>query len=189
MKWSESSSVMSDSLWPHGLHSPWNSPGQNTGVCHHPLLQGISQSRDQTQVSHIAGIFFTSWATREIQLEGQELWASLVAQLVKSPREGSLYLFQFQTQHTNSYQKKPQKNKKQQQQKNKPAKFCWGYTKSTEDDNFNNSLIYKNFLFIETFFSARLYSLQCTDLAHIVIFIPKYFILCHFRGITAYHYA
>ena len=25
-------SVMSDSLWPHGLHRPWNSPGQNTGV-------------------------------------------------------------------------------------------------------------------------------------------------------------
>ena len=23
---------MSDSLWPHGLSSPWNSPGQNTGV-------------------------------------------------------------------------------------------------------------------------------------------------------------
>ena len=29
---SESRSVMSDSLWPHGLYSPWNSPGQNTGV-------------------------------------------------------------------------------------------------------------------------------------------------------------
>ena len=24
--------VMSDSLWPHGLYSPWNSPCQNTGV-------------------------------------------------------------------------------------------------------------------------------------------------------------
>ena len=23
---------MSNSLWPHGLYSPWNSPGQNTGV-------------------------------------------------------------------------------------------------------------------------------------------------------------
>ena len=29
---SESCSVMSDSLWPHGLCSPWNSSGQNTGV-------------------------------------------------------------------------------------------------------------------------------------------------------------
>ena len=32
---------MSDSLWPHGLHSPWNPAGQNTGVGSHSLLQGI----------------------------------------------------------------------------------------------------------------------------------------------------
>ena len=29
---SESHSVMPDSLQPHGLYRPWNSPGQNTGV-------------------------------------------------------------------------------------------------------------------------------------------------------------
>ena len=34
-------SVMSDSLQPHGLYSPWNSPGQNTGVGSLSLLQGI----------------------------------------------------------------------------------------------------------------------------------------------------
>ena len=39
--WSESCSVMSNSLWPHGLYSPWNSPGQNTGVGSLSLLQGI----------------------------------------------------------------------------------------------------------------------------------------------------
>ena len=38
---SESCSVVSDSLQPHGLDSPWNSPGQNTGVGSHSLLQGI----------------------------------------------------------------------------------------------------------------------------------------------------
>ena len=32
---------MSDSLRPHGLYSPWNSPGQNTGVGSLSLLQGI----------------------------------------------------------------------------------------------------------------------------------------------------
>ena len=32
---------VSDSLQPHGLHSPWNSPGQNTGVGSFSLLQGI----------------------------------------------------------------------------------------------------------------------------------------------------
>ena len=32
---------MFDSLRPHGLYSPWNSPGQNTGVGSLSLLQGI----------------------------------------------------------------------------------------------------------------------------------------------------
>ena len=38
---SESRSVVSNSLRPHGLYSPWNSPGQNTGVGSHFFLQGI----------------------------------------------------------------------------------------------------------------------------------------------------
>ena len=38
---SESDSVVSNSLQPHRLYSPWNSPGQNTGVGSHSLLQGI----------------------------------------------------------------------------------------------------------------------------------------------------
>ena len=38
---SESHSVVSDSLPPHGLYSPWNSPGQNTGVGSRSLCQGI----------------------------------------------------------------------------------------------------------------------------------------------------
>ena len=38
---SESCSVMSDSLQPHGLYSPWNSLGQNTGLGSLSLLQGI----------------------------------------------------------------------------------------------------------------------------------------------------
>ena len=57
---SESHSVVSGSLRPHGLYSPWNSPGQNTGVGSRSLLRGSSHPRDQTQVSHIAGGFFTS---------------------------------------------------------------------------------------------------------------------------------
>ena len=54
-------------LWPHGLQparllSPWDSPGKNTGVDYHALLQGISWPRDRTCascVSCIAGRFFT----------------------------------------------------------------------------------------------------------------------------------
>ena len=38
---SVSRSVVSDSLRPHGLYSPWNSPGQKNGVGSLSLLQGI----------------------------------------------------------------------------------------------------------------------------------------------------
>ena len=41
LKWSESCLVVSDSWRPHGLYSPWNSPGQNTGVGSLSLLQEI----------------------------------------------------------------------------------------------------------------------------------------------------
>ena len=42
-------------------------PGKNAGVGCHASSRGSSQPRDRTQVSHIAGGFFTSWATREAQ--------------------------------------------------------------------------------------------------------------------------
>ena len=71
---SESRSVMSDSLPPHGLYSPMNPPGQNTGVGEpfpspgELLNPGI---KSQTPVTYIAGGFFTSWAMRE----AQEYWS------------------------------------------------------------------------------------------------------------------
>ena len=43
-KWKFLSRV-SDSLQPHGLYSPWNSPGQNTGVGSHSLLQSILKTQ------------------------------------------------------------------------------------------------------------------------------------------------
>ena len=71
VKWSESSSVMSHSMGPHGLYSPWNSPGQNTGVGSLSLLQGIFPTQRSSQgLSCIAGGFFTSWATREARSTG-----------------------------------------------------------------------------------------------------------------------
>ena len=45
--------------------SPWNSPGKNTGVGSHSLLQKIFPTQDWTRVSCIAGVFFTVSATRE----------------------------------------------------------------------------------------------------------------------------
>ena len=39
VKWSENHSDVSSTLWPPGLYSPWDSPGQNTGVGSLYLLQ------------------------------------------------------------------------------------------------------------------------------------------------------
>ena len=57
----ESRSVVSDSLRSHGLYGP----GQNTEVG--PYSRGSSQPRDQTQVSCIAGRFFSSGTTKKVQ--------------------------------------------------------------------------------------------------------------------------
>ena len=63
---------------PHGQkslvsYSPWNSPGQNTGVGSLSLLQWIFWPKNQTGVSCIAGGFFTNWAMREAQLGYENL--------------------------------------------------------------------------------------------------------------------
>ena len=56
---SESCSVVSDSLQPHGLCSPWNSPGQNTGVGSLSLLQGIIPTQgSNTGLSHCSQILY-----------------------------------------------------------------------------------------------------------------------------------
>ena len=57
-------------LWPHGLKPtrllcPWHSPGKNTGVGCHSLLQGIFLIQGLNPVSLIAHKLFTIWATRE----------------------------------------------------------------------------------------------------------------------------
>ena len=43
---SESHSVVSDSLQPRELYSPWSSPDQNTGVGGLSLLQGIFPTQE-----------------------------------------------------------------------------------------------------------------------------------------------
>ena len=56
---SESGSVVSDSLQPCGLYSPWNSPGQNTGVCSLSLLQGIFPTQgSNTGLPHCRWILY-----------------------------------------------------------------------------------------------------------------------------------
>ena len=70
---SVSCSVMSDSLWPCGLkHTrllcPWDSPGKNTRVGCHFLLQGIFSTQKSNPSPLHWGWFFTIWATREASI-------------------------------------------------------------------------------------------------------------------------
>ena len=56
---SASHSVVSDSLQLCGLHSPWNSPGQNTGVGSLSLLQGIFPTQGLNPgLPHCRGILY-----------------------------------------------------------------------------------------------------------------------------------
>ena len=64
-KWSESCSVVSNSLQPHEWYSPWNSPGQNTGVGSHSLLQEIFP----TQGSN-SGLPHCSWILHQLSHQG-----------------------------------------------------------------------------------------------------------------------
>ena len=100
----ESHSVVFDSLPPHGLYSPWNSPGQNTGVGGHSLLQGIfptqglnlalphcikfftreDYSTGVGSLSFLQGIFLTQelnwdllyyrWILYQLSYQGSPIW-------------------------------------------------------------------------------------------------------------------
>ena len=73
VKWSESRSAVSNSLRPHGLYSPWNSPGQNTGVGSLFLLQGIFPTQGLNPgLPHCRWILY-SWATGEAHIKSKEL--------------------------------------------------------------------------------------------------------------------
>ena len=63
LKLNESPSVMSHSFKPHGLYSPSNSPGQNTGVGSCSLPQGIFPIQGSNPGLPHCKRFFISWAT------------------------------------------------------------------------------------------------------------------------------
>ena len=61
---SESHSVVSDSLWLHGLYSLWNSVGQKTGVGSLSLLQGIFSTQWlNILLYHMIILFLIVWGT------------------------------------------------------------------------------------------------------------------------------
>ena len=78
-------SVMSNSLWPHELHSPWNSPGQNTGADSLSLHQGIFPTQGlNPRLSHCR------WILYRLNYKG-----AVLSSLQKL--KGSIHLYSFLT--------------------------------------------------------------------------------------------
>ena len=75
----ESHPVMSDSLWPYGLYSPWNSPGQNTGVGSLSFLQGIFP----TQGSNL-DLPHSRWLLYQLSQQGSPRTLEWIAYLFSS---------------------------------------------------------------------------------------------------------
>ena len=65
VKWSESHSVVPDSLQPHGLYSSWNSLGQNTEVGILSLLQGIFPTQGSNP-----GLLHCRWILYQLSHKG-----------------------------------------------------------------------------------------------------------------------
>ena len=52
-------------LGPHGRYSPWNSPGQNTGVCSLSFLQQIFPTQESNQ-----GLLYCRWILYQLRYQG-----------------------------------------------------------------------------------------------------------------------
>ena len=70
----ESCSVLSDSLRPHGLYSPWNSPGQNTRMGRYSRLQGIFPSQGSNP-----GLLHYRWIFYHLSYQGSPILPLKVA--------------------------------------------------------------------------------------------------------------
>ena len=81
--WSEreSHSVVSNSLWPHGFHGPYNSPGQNTGVGSLSLLQGIFPTRGSTP-----GLPHCRWILYQLSSQGSPILCLVCIKIMLSSR-------------------------------------------------------------------------------------------------------
>ena len=106
---SESHSIVFNSLRPHGLYSPWNSPGQNTGVGSNLfLLQGIFPTQRSNpdlppcrqilyQLSHQGSppenLLYLRRLFHKMDIWGQERNPSFCQSLPKQLRQRMCFIF------------------------------------------------------------------------------------------------
>ena len=91
LQYCDSHSVMSDSLWPHGLYAVRHAP-LSTGFSRQEYWRWVAisfsrrspQPRDWTQVSHIVGRRFTIWATREVPVLPKTIYRFIALPVIKN---------------------------------------------------------------------------------------------------------
>ena len=83
---------MSDSLWSHGLYSPWDSPGQNTGVGSRSLLQGIFPTQGSNPGLLPCRQILYQLDQREARWELQQLYMGLTVYRWTMDRSRSLWM-------------------------------------------------------------------------------------------------
>ena len=81
---------MSNSLRPHGLYSPWNFPGQNTGVGSLSLLLGIFQTQGLN-----LGLPYCFPGGSEVKASASNVGDLGIPRLRRSPGEGKGYALQY----------------------------------------------------------------------------------------------
>ena len=97
--WSESRSVVSDSLRPHGRYSPWNSQGQNTGVGSLSLLQGIFPNQESNR-----GLLHCRWILYSLSCQGSPFYTrvhpknDVVIVSCEQPRDSAIHMHPFSAQ-------------------------------------------------------------------------------------------
>ena len=87
-KWSGSHSVVSSTLWPCGLYSPWNSPDHNTGAGSLSLLQGIFPTQELNPgLPHCRQILYqlNCQGSLELEFSAKRRWSVSHPQLTLRP--------------------------------------------------------------------------------------------------------
>ena len=88
---SESRCVVSDSFWPNGLYSPWNSPGQNTGGGSLFLLQGVFPTQGLN-----SGVPHCRWILYQLSHKGTQVQPVNKSLILSSNNPQSCYLGSYQ---------------------------------------------------------------------------------------------
>ena len=95
LNWSESCSVVSNSLWPTDCRVHGILQARILQWVAFPSSRGSSQPWDQTQVSHIAGEFFTSWRVNSFSYYSPPHLCPIGMKLYLMLLEGGAWLITF----------------------------------------------------------------------------------------------